>query len=200
MTFSHWEDPNPSALKDSLSTTSGIFGGLATLAAAVIAAYLFNDWKEQHNKQISNSLALQAYEEFTVLEREVFEFANYISDFEELLNSYTGYELTFEALHKEGHQIYIQNITNTKSRMGISFLSFLSKLNSYLLIKGSFTPFEDKFNMYHDKFVMINANELEVYSLRDNLNEWEANLIGYRDLVQLIKNDEIKDLLNNLKA
>ena len=54
--------------------------------------------------------------------------------------------------------------------------------------------------MYHEKFVLINTYELEVYSLRDNLNEWEANLIGYRDLVQLIKNNEIKDLLKDLKV
>ncbi|GEM_PF-1124581 len=198
--YSHWGDQNSQALKDSLSTTSGIFGGLTTLAAAIIAAYLFNDWKEQHNKQISNALALQAYEEFTTFQRKVVEFANYISDFEGLLNSYTGFELTHEILFKEGHQIYIQNITSTKSQMGISFLSFLSKLNSYLLIKDSNRSFDNKYEMYHKKFVLINAYELEVYNLRDNLNEWEANLIGYTDLVQLIKNNEIKALLKDLKA
>ena len=35
-------------LKDSLSTTSGFFGGIATLTAAYIASKLFNDWKDQH--------------------------------------------------------------------------------------------------------------------------------------------------------
>ena len=198
--YSHWDDNYTSALKDSLATTSGIFGGLATLAAAIVAAYLFNDWKEQHNKQISNALALQAYEEFTTFQRKVLEFTNYVSEFEGLLNSYTGFDLTLEILHKEGHHIYVQNIVNTKSQMSITFLSFLSKLNSYLLIKDSSCSFDDKYEMYHEKFVLINAYELEVYNLRDNLNEWETNLIGYRDLEKLIKNHEIKELLNDLKA
>jgi len=36
-------------LKDSLSTTSGFFSGIATLVAAYIASKLFNDWKEEKN-------------------------------------------------------------------------------------------------------------------------------------------------------
>ena len=43
---------SPVAAKDALSTTAGFFGGVATLWAACIAAYLFNDWQSQHNKQI----------------------------------------------------------------------------------------------------------------------------------------------------
>lgn len=56
-----------SLLKDSLSTTSGFFGGIATLVAAYIASRLFNDWKEQHNKQV---LATEAKENFKLLHKE----------------------------------------------------------------------------------------------------------------------------------
>jgi len=35
----------PDAMKDALSTTGSYFGAVATLGAAVIAAYLFNDWR-----------------------------------------------------------------------------------------------------------------------------------------------------------
>ena len=39
---------SPVAAKDALSTTAGFFvGGVATLWAACIAAYLFNDWQSQ---------------------------------------------------------------------------------------------------------------------------------------------------------
>ncbi len=41
--YFYWGDIN--AIKDSLSSTSGFFGGFTTLGAAVIAAYLFTDWK-----------------------------------------------------------------------------------------------------------------------------------------------------------
>ncbi|WP_288384695.1 hypothetical protein [uncultured Acinetobacter sp.] len=35
------------AAKDALSTTGSYFGAVATLGASVVAAYLFNDWREQ---------------------------------------------------------------------------------------------------------------------------------------------------------
>ena len=38
--------------KDALNTTGAFFGGVATLWAACVAAYLFNDWREQHNTEI----------------------------------------------------------------------------------------------------------------------------------------------------
>ena len=40
------------ATKSTLNTTGSFFGGVSTLGAAVVAAYLFNDWKIQHNKNI----------------------------------------------------------------------------------------------------------------------------------------------------
>lgn len=36
------------AAKDALSTTGSFYGAAATLGAAIIAAYLFNDWRDQH--------------------------------------------------------------------------------------------------------------------------------------------------------
>lgn len=54
-------------LKDSLSAASGFFGGITTLIAAYIASRLFNDWKEQHNKQV---LATEAKETFKLIHKE----------------------------------------------------------------------------------------------------------------------------------
>ncbi|GAA5631052.1 hypothetical protein Acal02_01671 [Acinetobacter calcoaceticus] len=59
--YFYWGDT--SAVKDSLSTISGIFGGITTIGAAVVAAYLFNDWKIvakfERNKEIINEFWLQ---------------------------------------------------------------------------------------------------------------------------------------------
>lgn len=43
------------SFKDALGFAGGIFGGLATFGAAIVAAHLFNDWKTQHNAQIKYS-------------------------------------------------------------------------------------------------------------------------------------------------
>jgi hypothetical protein len=58
---------NADAAKDALSTTGSFFGAGATLGAAIIAAFLFNDWKDQHNKQV---LAYEAKENFMLIHKE----------------------------------------------------------------------------------------------------------------------------------
>ncbi|QKQ69945.1 hypothetical protein [Acinetobacter sp. 10FS3-1] len=52
------ENPKDS-FKDALSFAGGIFGGLATFGAAIIAAYLFNDWRISHNKNIDAQLCMK---------------------------------------------------------------------------------------------------------------------------------------------
>lgn len=42
------------AAKDALSTTGSYFGAIATLGAACIAAYLFNDWRAEKNFDLEN--------------------------------------------------------------------------------------------------------------------------------------------------
>lgn len=55
---------SPTSAKDALSTTASFFGGVATLWAACIAAYLFTNWKDQHNKNIQNNLILDVITNF----------------------------------------------------------------------------------------------------------------------------------------
>ncbi|CAI3119489.1 hypothetical protein MWMV2_MWMV2_03691 [Acinetobacter oleivorans] len=64
--FFYWGDHT--AVKDSLSTVSGIFGGITTIGAAVIAAYLFNDWKIQQRYQNTLQFGLDVYSNFKILD------------------------------------------------------------------------------------------------------------------------------------
>lgn len=54
---------------DDISAFGSILGACGAFFAAFVATYLFNDWKEQHNKQVTNTLALQAYQEFLSFEK-----------------------------------------------------------------------------------------------------------------------------------
>ena len=58
----------PSAMSDALSTTGSYFGAAATLGAAIIAAHLFNDWKEQHDKQIDNKFIMDVINAFEIFD------------------------------------------------------------------------------------------------------------------------------------
>ncbi|MBD0079922.1 hypothetical protein LDY14_09730 [Acinetobacter baumannii] len=59
---------NSKAIQDSLSTTGSIFGAIATLGAAGIAAYLFNDWREEHNHNLKSSILLEYLNRLDILE------------------------------------------------------------------------------------------------------------------------------------
>jgi hypothetical protein len=50
------EYPSSSIIKDSLSLIAGFFGGISTLAAAYVATFLFNDWRDEKNYDLENSL------------------------------------------------------------------------------------------------------------------------------------------------
>lgn len=50
------KDQSNSVIKDSLSLIAGFFGGISTLAAAYVATFLFNDWRDEKNYDLENSL------------------------------------------------------------------------------------------------------------------------------------------------
>ncbi|GAA5564586.1 hypothetical protein Asch03_02110 [Acinetobacter schindleri] len=52
--YFYWGDLK--AIQDSLSTTGSIFSAIATLGAAALAAFLFNDWRDEKNYELENSL------------------------------------------------------------------------------------------------------------------------------------------------
>ncbi|MDC4683908.1 hypothetical protein NQ809_09070, partial [Acinetobacter baumannii] len=54
--YSHNLIDNP--LKEAFSLTLGLISEISTIGAAIIAAYLLNDWKVQHNKSMEVQLAL----------------------------------------------------------------------------------------------------------------------------------------------
>lgn len=59
-------------LKDAWSISATVFAALTALGAAYIAANLFNDWKEQHDKQV---LAFEAKNIFKLLNEDILYFA-----------------------------------------------------------------------------------------------------------------------------
>ncbi|HCJ0464166.1 TPA: hypothetical protein OMQ61_001141 [Acinetobacter baumannii] len=67
--YSHNLIDNP--LKEAFSLTLGLISALSTIGAAIIAAYLFNDWKVQHNKSMEVQLALIMIEKFELFDEQI---------------------------------------------------------------------------------------------------------------------------------
>lgn len=50
---------SPNAAREAINVLGSYFGGVATLWAAFIAAYLFNDWRISHNKNMDAQLCMK---------------------------------------------------------------------------------------------------------------------------------------------
>lgn len=196
--FQHWGDTT--SVKDSLSIISGIFGGVTTLGAAIVAAYLFNDWKVQHNKQVQNTLSLQVFEEFIMFEKNIREFALYISHLESLRHSYDSNELTWEIIHKDGHLVYIQNINLKKEEMDLNFHTLMDKLRSYFIYNNETNQIIESNRIIYSKFYDINKSVVQVSTLLDHLIDYNSKYIGYLDLKNIIDSSIIKKIIISLNA
>lgn len=53
---------NSEPIKSAFSLMGNYVGGITTLAAAYIASLLFNNWREQHNKQVDSDFIMKLYD------------------------------------------------------------------------------------------------------------------------------------------
>lgn len=107
------------SLKDTWTIITSLFSGITTLLAAYIATLLFNDWKEQHNKQI---LAFEAKK----LHLDLSEFMKVIAEFETTKLNIDFNYVNLSNIHKQFHNLY-----GAHSNITIPLLDFmdLSKQN-----------------------------------------------------------------------
>ncbi|MGU3311836.1 hypothetical protein [Acinetobacter sp. M5A5_2a] len=200
--FKYWGDVT--AIKDSLSTVSGIFGGLTTLGAAIIAANLFNDWRDQHNKSVSNEYAKKVLESYDRLSNSILEFQLKQSDLEtELYPFLVGLQLEIKA-HEDEYHSKIESIKGTANTIKTNFKFFIRNLKHYhLLIEETKTStlkvkiLEDYFEKIPDitNFFMIPVNDFaEFVNVCGNAYE------EYFHLQNLIDDNEVNRILNSLKV
>lgn len=56
------------SFKDALEFSGGLFGGLATFGATIVAAYLFNDWKDEYSQNLNSAVLLDFLKQLDELE------------------------------------------------------------------------------------------------------------------------------------
>jgi hypothetical protein len=108
---------NITAVKDALSTTGSYFGAVTTLGAAVIAAYLFTDWRDELT---STSKQEQAQKIQLALNKILYTLDGYQSH----INLYSG--LGFEKQYVDEAKIKAAQITEIYSELLFDFNVSLS--------------------------------------------------------------------------
>jgi hypothetical protein len=126
----------PPALKEAFSITASFFGGIATLVAAYIAAQLFNDWRVQHNKQITNEFALKTYNFFSKFEESIFKLQNIFGELTECIDFTDEQPLSLEdpavKLKKDEITLFFNQIKICKSNYEL----FLNQLADYSIMSN----------------------------------------------------------------
>ncbi|UOH16900.1 hypothetical protein [Acinetobacter sp. NyZ410] len=194
-------DPDSSnyPLKEALSITASFFGGFATLTAAFIASKLFNDWKDQHNKQIINNFGLQVYENFTEFEKKLSIHQQYLQQLDEIIENY-DYPVNKITLQTDNNMQYLNNIINSIGEIKIVFNSLYSQFQAYSIASGNLSI---KYLTYNDYLLQFNEIYLlndDIYYLDENLKDWyemQSEAIG---LANTLRNNEIEPIIKNLKV
>ena len=88
--YFHWG--NTEAVKNSLSTVSGFFGGFATLGAAIIATYLVADWKSQIKYNARLEQIINIIDELSKLSKKIDKVRNDPKVFSYLYKLFLAYE------------------------------------------------------------------------------------------------------------
>lgn len=163
---------NSKAIQDSLSTTGSIFGAIATLGAAGIAAYLFNDWREEHNHNLKSNILLEYLNRLDILEevstrylRTIKYHSKHYSSHNNLLfSSGTEVEVFIEAVEYYHEQYYGGGFSSWTNANKFSLLDDLDFKKIYLSINGSLNK---SFEVQYKLKTLLNSKDFESISEAD---------------------------------
>jgi hypothetical protein len=194
----HYQNPSESA-KETLSIAVSFMGVLGTIFAALIAVLLFNDWKEQHNKQIINNFGLQVYENFSEFEKKLSIHYQFLQQLDELIVNY-DYEINIVTLRVDGNMQYLNNIKNSINEIKIVFNSLYSQFQAYSIASGNLSRKNSSYNDYLFQFNDIYLLDNEIFELNTNLKDWYEMHSEAIRLANTLRDLEIEPLIQNLKV
>ncbi|MGE8607756.1 MAG: hypothetical protein ACN6OA_04090 [Acinetobacter baumannii] len=190
--FFYWGDY--AAVKDSLSTIGGIFGGITTIGAAVIAAYLFNDWKIQHNKSIEVQLSLLMIEKFEIFDEQITSLYGPIG---------TAYDLGDHELMESAVNDFKQHRQKKLLEIRISFLKVSAAIENCSLFSGDIEEVKNQLKSAKSAFRKFSNTCMNIKK-DSSYNEFSTKfLLAFRELIPHINRIEttyIHVALKNLRA
>ena len=191
--YFYWGDTT--AVKDSLSTIAGFFGGFATLGAAIIAAYLFNDWRDQHNKTVENELAWAVIHKFDIAEMKASQFQDVFQDFK--YKCQFLYEMPDEEFQNLNNEL--NDILNPLKEDSLKFSSFLESTRKYSLVAKK-TYFNDITNdVQQINRIIFNTKSHKAY-FPNSMNAIEDTIKSLGVHIKNIEEKCINNILTELKT
>ncbi|MBB6363523.1 hypothetical protein [Acinetobacter lwoffii] len=169
---------SPNAAREAINVLGSYFGGVATLWAAVVAAYLFTDWKEQHNKSIISNDAKTAFHLIHNERNLIHDIKFYLAEIENI-DEYNLYD------YRDRLQSHFNNLIKNYNKNRYNLGEFInltenSDFHKQYLIYGGFL---NDFSTLH-----IQNIRKDTYGLRDAKDYIkEAELLNNKILTELKK-------------
>jgi len=184
-------------LDKSFGVAFGFFGGAATLTAAYIASKLFNNWREQHNKEIINKFSIQTYDSFNNLTNSIMDFGLLIAKIE---TPEKKFGWIFSQEYKEYSNV-IDDLYLKQKKIDDCFYQFLARLREYGIVTNK-TP---AVNALHQEYIklfdkIIGLKISNFYELGESVKVFDKKYSAYNDLKNQIMREVIHPLLSNLQA
>lgn len=196
--FKYWG--NVTTIKDSLSIISSFFGGLATLGAALIAANLFNDWRDQHNKSVRNQFSIEAYNKFSELEQSLHLCLFDIDTLQASIND-SDYAITpFTPRYQECLPL-VEEIFKKLILIKMNFSDYVGKQRSYGAVSGQFDKINKNLDDYIMEFHNIDKNQKNGFGdIQSLITAVGGEVLLYLNLTGRIYYSTIQEMLNHLQA
>ncbi|EXI35148.1 hypothetical protein ACT4ZA_11230 [Acinetobacter baumannii] len=193
---------NSKAIQDSLSTTGSIFGAIATLGAAGIAAYLFNDWREEHNHNLKSSILLEYLNRLDILEEVSTRYLDtlkyhskyYSSHNNSFFASGTEVEVFIEVIEYYHEQYYEGGFASWTNANKFSLLDDLDFKKVYLSINASLNK---GFEVQYKLRSLLKSKNFESISEADIQKEIDLaieEVIKVLDQIEQIRSKAISEI------
>ncbi|MFN4105715.1 MULTISPECIES: hypothetical protein [Acinetobacter] len=190
-----------SILKDSISLTSNFFGGIAALIAAYIATQLFNDWREQHNKEVTNVFRLKVLEQYELFCEAVSAYRLSCSHLESNLFQYAlAEQLSTPLVGLDSYENEREKILQKIQEIEINYDDLCRKLKQYGRASNSMNMINRNIQYYQEKLTEISDNQLRNMDLNTFSAYCSGLEVGYLDLQNMINDIDCSNIIDSLKV
>ncbi len=178
---------------DAISAFGSVLSAIGAFFAAFVALIIFDGWKIQHNKNLSNKYAEQVIEAYNKYSISVLNFNIFTSgiDISRLRNNASYFNVEINST--------LEKIDHLREDVNKSFEEFKFKLNYYGIISGDSENIQLLITTLNHKFFKINNLE-PTNNIFVKMHLSTELSIGYQDLSNMIISSCLQSILKSMKA
>lgn len=154
-----------------ISAFGSILSAIATFSASFVAIYLFNDWKDQHNKTVLAHEAKEVHKKFNQFPLTIIEYFLVANDMTDMQNNSDELLASFEKVINS-NQLLVVDLINFAS---------LSKVNEIQdLIDALNQKISEQYEILHS---VVTQTSPDVNTYKENATQFKEDILGVVDSI-----------------